>query len=177
MSQRTKFYVALAGVFVTLLVIVGGGMWLYVSRVQGIYTELRNHQAQLDQNEQLQALLINTRNTVQKREKDLALIRTMLYRPGEVDLEAHIAYVKMVEQLATTTASTPVTLTRTQVASPEQGMSTKFTTTTTGTFESIIKFLAMLEELPIHTVVEQASISGSGENMTLTVTIAVATAQ
>ncbi len=176
MSPKLKFYISLASVTLLLIVVVAAGVWLYVSKVQGIYVELRNHQTQLQQNEKLQELLTKTRGTVRKREGDLTLIRSMLYRPGEIDLDAHTAYLNLVEALASSTGASAVTLSRTGTASPEQGMNTKFSFTTTGSFDDMVKFLAMLEELPIYTVVEQASLSGSGKNMSLNVTIAVATA-
>lgn len=177
MNAKTKFYVMFASALLTITAVSASGLWLYFIQVKGAYVSLREHQMQVMQASELQDSLIKMRGTVSKREQDIKKIRTTLYRPGENDLETHLAYLNLVEDLASELKLTPFTMTRTSSGSTAGVLGTQFTFTTSGTYANIIKFMAMLEHLPVFTIVEQAALSGSGESMSLNVTIAVATTQ
>lgn len=177
MNAKTKFYVMFASVLLAIVAVSAAGLWLYFYQVRGAYVSLREHQAQLMQAGELQDSLLKMRGTVSKREEDIKKIRTTLYRPGENDLETHLAYLKLVEDLAAELSLTPFTMTRSSLGATAGAFGTRFSFTTNGTYVNIIKFIAMLEQLPVFTVVEQATFSGSGETMSLNVIIAVATTE
>ncbi|MEK7660181.1 MAG: hypothetical protein AAB343_03195 [Patescibacteria group bacterium] len=175
--MKAKFYSTLTGILLTILAVVVAGVWLYFYQVRNAYTSLREHQVRMLQAEEVQEALIQMRGTVSDRDEDIKKIRTTLYRPGEKDLETHLAYLKLVEDLAAELQLTPFTMTRTSASSETRPFSTNFTFTTMGTYNNLLTFMAMLEQLPVFTVVEQASVSGGGTSMSLNVTIAVATTQ
>lgn len=177
MAPKSKFYAIVGGFFLLIVLVSAAGFWLYYYQVRVKYADLRAHQAALQQEEENQDALKKLRGTVSEREHDIETIRATLYRSGRKDLDAHLAYLQLVEGLAAELQLTPFTMSSSDAGSQVGALSTRFTFTTSGTYQDLLKFLAMLEQLPVFTVVEQASLSGSGSQLSLNVTIAVATTQ